>query len=265
MPNAPTYRLLSRVYPDREVLGAAAARDIGDALVRRLARQPRARVIFASAPSQEATLRRLAEYPGIDWARVTAFHMDEYLGLPPDAPQRFGTWLRGALLDRVPVGTVHLIDPGPDQNEAVDRYTALLAAAPVDVVCLGIGVNGHIAFNDPPADFDEPALVKVVTLDLASRVQQVDDGCFAALDEVPARAVTLTIPALLSAAELFCMVPGAQKKRAVTDALRGPVTGLVPASALRTHPRCRIYLDKESAPDASDEASARFRDRVRKL
>jgi glucosamine-6-phosphate deaminase len=116
MPNAPTYQLLLRVYPDGEVLGAAAARDIGDALVRQLARQPGARVIFASAPSQEATLRHLAEHPGIDWARVTAFHMDEYLGLPPDAPQRFGTWLRGALLDRVPVGTVHLIDPGPDQN-----------------------------------------------------------------------------------------------------------------------------------------------------
>jgi len=257
MPNAPTYQLMRRVYPDREMLGAAAARDIGDALVRRLASQPGVRVIFASAPSQEATLRHLAEHPGIDWARVTAFHMDEYLSLPPDAPQRFGTWLRGALLDRVPVGTVHLIDPGhligpgADPKEAVDRYAALLAAAPIDLVCLGIGVNGHLAFNDPPADFADPALVKVVRLDRASRVQQVDDGCFAALDQVPTQAVTLTIPALLSAAELFCMVPGAQKKRAVTDALHGPVTGLVPASALRTHPRCSIYLDKESAPDAS--------------
>jgi glucosamine-6-phosphate deaminase len=251
MANAPTYQPMRRVYPDREALGAAAARDIGGALVRRLAGQPGVRVIFASAPSQEATLRHLAGHPGVDWARVTAFHMDEYLGLPPDAPQRFGTWLRGALLDRVPVGTVHLIDPGADPREAVDRYSALLAAAPIDLVCLGIGVNGHIAFNDPPADFADPALVKVVSLDLASRVQQVDDGCFAALDQVPARAVTLTIPALLSAAELFCMVPGARKKRAVTDALHGPVTGLVPASALRTHPRCSIYLDKESAPDAS--------------
>jgi glucosamine-6-phosphate deaminase len=251
MPNASTYQLLPRVYPDREALGAAAARDIGDALARRLASQPGARVIFASAPSQEATLRHLAKHPGIDWARVTAFHMDEYLGLAPDAPQRFGAWLRRALLDRVPVGTAHLIDPGADPQTAVDEYAALLAAAPIDLVCLGIGVNGHIAFNDPPADFDDPALVKVVTLDQASRVQQVDDGCFAALDEVPTQAVTLTIPALLSGAELFCMVPGAQKKRAVTDALHGPVTRLVPASALRTHPRCSVYLDKESAPDVS--------------
>ena len=112
MPSAPTYQLLPRVYPDREALGAAAARDIGDALARRLASQPGARVIFASAPSQEATLRHLAKHPGIDWARVTAFHMDEYLGLAPDAPQRFGTWLRRTLFDHVPVGTVHLIEPG---------------------------------------------------------------------------------------------------------------------------------------------------------
>jgi glucosamine-6-phosphate deaminase len=247
----PTYQLPIHVYQDREALGIAAARDIGDALVRRLASQPGARVIFASAPSQESTLRHLAKHPGIDWARVTALHMDEYLGLAPDAPQRFGTWLRRALFDHVPVGTVHLIDPGGDPQATADRYAALVAAAPIDLVCLGIGVNGHIAFNDPPADFDDPALVKVVTLDRASRVQQVDDGCFAALDEVPTQAVTLTIPALLSGAELFCIVPGAHKKRAVTDALHGPVTGLVPASALRTHPRCSVYLDKESAPDAS--------------
>lgn len=249
MPDAATYQPVLRSFPGREALGAAAAGDIGDALTRRLDNQPEVRVIFASAPSQEATLRHLAERPGIDWSRVTAFHMDEYLGLAPDAPQRFGTWLRGALLDRVPAGTAHLIDPGDDLQATVERYSALLTAAPIDITCLGIGVNGHLAFNDPPADFADPALVKVVTLDGASRLQQVDDGCFATLAEVPAQAVTLTIPALLSAAELFCMVPGAQKKRAVADALYGPIDGSVPASALRTHPQCTIYVDKESAPD----------------
>src|ERR1700760_4714662 len=250
MPDTTIYQPVLRVFPDREALGAAAADDIAEALTRRLDSQPAVRMIFASAPSQEATLRHLAEQPGIDWSRVTAFHMDEYLGLAPDAPQRFGNWLREALLDRVPVGTAHLIDPGEDPQAAAERYSALLAAAPIDIVCLGIGVNGHLAFNDPPADFADPALVKVVTLDQASRSQQVDDGCFATLTEVPTRAVTLTVPALLSAAELFCMVPGAQKKRAVTDALYGPVDGSVPASALRTHPQCAIYVDKESAPDA---------------
>jgi glucosamine-6-phosphate deaminase len=250
MPDVATYQPLVRWFPEREALGAAAADDIGDALIRRLGSQPEVRVIFASAPSQEATLRHLAERPGIDWSRVTAFHMDEYLGLTPDAPQRFGNWLRGALLDRVPVGTAYLIEPGDDPRATADRYSALLTAGPIDIVCLGIGVNGHLAFNDPPADFADPALLKVVTLDDVSRLQQVDDGCFATLAEVPTRAVTLTIPALLSAAELFCMVPGAQKKRAVTDALYGPIDGSVPASALRTHPQCTIYVDKESAPDA---------------
>jgi glucosamine-6-phosphate deaminase len=250
MPSIDRYQLVPRVLPDREALGAAAAADIGDALTRRLDSQPGVRIIFASAPSQEATLRHLAERPGIDWSRVTAFHMDEYLGLAPDAPQRFGNWLRAALLDRVPVGTAHLIDPGEDPQAVADRYSALLAVAPIDIVCLGIGVNGHLAFNDPPADFADTALVKVVTLDEVSRSQQVDDGCFTTIDEVPAQAVTLTIPALLSAAELFCMVPGAQKKRAVTGALYGPVDGSVPASALRTHPQCTIYVDKESVPDA---------------
>ena len=250
MPDVATYQPALRSFPEREALGAAAARDIGDALTRRLDSQPEVRVIFASAPSQEATLRHLATRRGIEWSRVTAFHMDEYLGLAPEAPQRFGNWLRAALLDRVRVGTAYLIDPGDDPQATVDRYSTLLTAAPIDIVCLGIGVNGHLAFNDPPADLADPALVKVVTLDEVSRLQQVDDGCFATLAEVPAEAVTLTIPALLSAAELFCMVPGAQKKRAVTDALYGPIDGSVPASALRTHPQCTVYVDKESAPDA---------------
>jgi glucosamine-6-phosphate deaminase len=248
MPNVATYEPVLRSFSDSEALGAAAAHDIDEALVRRLDAQPEVRVIFASAPSQEATLRHLAAHARIDWSRVTAFHMDEYLGLAPAAPQRFANWLRGVLLDRVPIGAAYLIDSVDDPHATVERYSTLLSAAPIDIVCLGIGVNGHLAFNDPPADFADSALVKLVTLDEASRVQQVDDGCFATLAEVPTQAVTLTIPALLSAAEVFCMVPGARKKRAVTNALYGPIDGSVPASALRTHPRCTIYVDKESAP-----------------
>ncbi len=240
-----------RRLPGPEALGAAAADDVAAALVRRLAAQAQVRMIFASAPSQEATLRSLAVRHGIDWSRVTAFHMDEYIGLPPGAPQRFGHWLRDVLFDRVPIGTVRLIEPGDDPYAAAGEYAALLAAAPVDLVCLGIGVNGHLAFNDPPADLADPSLVKIVELDEVSRRQQVDDGCFATLDEVPHRAITLTVPALLSAAEVFCMAPGARKRAAVTAALHGPVTGRLPASALRTHPRCTIYLDEESAPDGA--------------
>jgi glucosamine-6-phosphate deaminase len=239
-----------RRLDDPASLGEAAADDIAAALVRRLDTRPGVRMIFASAPSQEATLRALADRPGIDWARVTAFHMDEYLGLDPAAPQRFGTWLRATLFDRVPIGAVHLIEPGGDPETTAREYAALLAAAPIDITCLGIGVNGHLAFNDPPADLDDPASVRIVDLDEVSRRQQVDDGCFACLDDVPRRAITLTVPALLAADEVFCMVPGARKRPAVTAALYGPVGGLLPASALRTHPRCTIYVDRESAPDA---------------
>ncbi|MFB9839515.1 glucosamine-6-phosphate deaminase [Actinoallomurus acaciae] len=245
-----TYEPVVRRLPDAEALGRAAGQDIADALVRLLADRPEARVIFASAPSQEAALRTLAARPDIDWKRVTAFHMDEYLGLAADDPRRFGNWLRTALLDRVPIGAAHLIDPGDDPHEAAERYAGLLSEAPIDIVCCGIGVNGHLAFNDPPADLHDPALVKIVELDEVCRRQQVDDGSFATPDEVPRRAVTLTVPALLSAAQVFCMVPGAQKRPAVTRALYGPIDGRLPASALRTHPRCTIYVDKESAPDA---------------
>jgi glucosamine-6-phosphate deaminase len=249
MPQVATYDPVLRRFPHEEKLGETAAQDIAAALTRRLASQPTVRMLFACAPSQEPTLRALAGQPGIDWRRVTAFHIDEYLGLRQDVPQRFGNWLRGVLLDRVPIGTAHLIDPGEHPGECAARYAALLSAAPIDIGCLGIGVNGHLAFNDPPADLNDPVLVKVVELDEVSRRQQVDDGCFGSLGDVPTRAVTLTIPALLSAAEIFCMVPGAAKRNAVAAALTGPVHGDLPASALRTHPACTIYVDEESAPD----------------
>jgi glucosamine-6-phosphate deaminase len=239
-PYAPVLRRLCG--PDD--LGRAAARDIAAAIIGRLETQAEVRMIFASAPSQEATLRELAEHRGIDWSRVTAFHMDEYLGLDPAAPQRFGNWLRAAFLDRVPIGAAHLIDTDAEPG----AYAALLSAAPIDITCLGIGVNGHLAFNDPPADLADPDLVKIVELDEVSRRQQVDDGCFATLDAVPHGAITLTVPALLSASEIFCMVPGERKRDAVTRALQGPITGALPASALRTHPRCTIYVDDGSAP-----------------
>ncbi|MEV5752500.1 glucosamine-6-phosphate deaminase [Actinoallomurus sp. NPDC052308] len=242
--SAATYTPVLRRFPDPEALGRAAARDIAAAITRRLETRPEVRMIFAAAPSQEAALRALAAQPGIDWTRVTAFHMDEYLGLDDGAPQRFGTWLRRTFFDRVPLGAVHLIDP----DAPPEAYARPLAAAPIDITCLGIGVNGHLAFNDPPADLDDPASVKVVELDEVCRRQQVDDGCFATLAEVPERAITLTVPALLSAEEVFCMVPGARKRDAVTAALRGPIGGHLPASALRTHPRCVVYVDEESAP-----------------
>ena len=193
-------------------------------------------------------LDALVAEPDIDWSRVTAFHMDEYIGLAPDAPQRFASWLQRHLFDRVPFGAVHLIDPGNDPAIAADNYTRALAEAPIDIVCLGIGVNGHLAFNDPPvADLADPLDVKIVELDAICRQQQVDDGCFAEIRDVPTHAITLTIPRLLRADRLFCVVPGAAKRTAVRRALHDPITAACPATALRQHRAVTLFLDAESA------------------
>lgn len=235
------------VYVDRQTLGAAAARDVAAQLRERLHQQPRVRMVFAAAPSQNEFLEALARARGIDWARVTAFQMDEYLDLPPDAPQLFGRYLSDRLFDIVKPGEVHLIDSGQAAEDECQRYASLVSAAPIDIVCLGIGENGHLAFNDPDvADFADPDRMKVVVLDLASRQQQVHDGCFTSLDAVPTRALTLTIPSLLSGRALFCIVPGPSKRAAVQQALRGPISTACPASILRRHPQCTLYLDKDA-------------------
>ena len=230
----------------RVEMGELAARDIGAALRRLLRRQPHVRMILAAAPSQSEMLAALIREPGIDWHRITAFHMDEYIDLPFDAPQRFGAWLKEAFFRHVPLAEVNLLDPGSDADAACQAYAAKLASAPIDVVLLGIGTNGHLAFNDPPADLNDPQPVKVVTLDTKCREQQVLDGCFASLEEVPKTAMTLTVPALLSGGEMFCCVPGSHKSEAVRSMFLSPVSGACPASALRTHPRCTVYLDPDS-------------------
>jgi glucosamine-6-phosphate deaminase len=241
-----------RSFPDRAAMGAAAAADVADELRARLAGQDAVRMVFAAAPSQSDMLDHLVAAPGIDWSRVTAFHMDEYLGLPADAPARFANWLDRAVFTRLPFAEVHRIDPGDDPDATVAAYAKLLADAPIDVVCLGIGQNGHLAFNDPPvADLDDPADVKVVELDRTCRQQQVDDGAFATLDDVPTHAITLTVPRLLDARKLFCVVPGAAKRHAVERALHAPISAADPATALRTHPDVTLYLDGASAPTPS--------------
>lgn len=240
-------RLKVRIYDSREAMGMAAAADIRAAMQELLAAKERIRMVFAAAPSQNECLEELVRSEGLDWSRVTAFHMDEYIGLPQAAPQRFGTFLSEKLFDRVSPGAVHLLDGLNDPDTECERYGRLLAEAPIDIVVLGIGENGHIAFNDPPvADFDDPALVKPVELDEACRLQQVNDGCFASLADVPKRALTLTIPALMSGTRLFCIVPGARKRHAVGRTLTGDISEACPASILRRHPDCTLYLDRDA-------------------
>lgn len=237
-------------YGSRKELGAAAAMAVGAKMRELLAAQPQVRMVFAAAPSQNEFYEGLIQEQGVDWSRVCAFHMDEYLGLPDDAPQKFGTYLSERLFSKVKPGRVFLINSGGGNREECLRYSGLLQEAPLDIVCLGIGENGHIAFNDPPvADFADPAVMKPVELDLACRRQQVNDGCFSSLDEVPTHALTLTIPALMAAPHLYCMVPGAGKRGAVKQTLEGPVSAECPASILRTHENCTLFVDRDSYGD----------------
>ncbi|MCG5212557.1 6-phosphogluconolactonase [Streptosporangium soli] len=243
-------RLEVHVHRDRAQAGAAAARAAADVLRATLRENDEARVVFAAAPSQRETLAGLREAPGIDWSRVVAFHMDEYVDLPPDAPARFGHFLRRAIWDAVRPREVHVIDPGDDPEVESARYARLLAAGPIDLVCLGIGDNGHLAFNDPPvADFGDPLLVKVVELDDSCRKQQVGDGCFDTLGEVPERAVTLTIPTLMAGRHLVATVPGAAKHDALRATLDGPLSTSCPASVLREHPSCSLFTDTDAYGD----------------
>ncbi len=235
------------VFADRLTLGNHAAAAAAGHLRQCLARQERVRIIFAAAPSQNEFLAALADAEGIDWSRVVAFHMDEYLGLPPDSAQRFSHYLKEHLFDRVRPGAVHLIPAQGSERQICRRYAGLLGQAPIDMVCLGVGENGHLAFNDPPvADFQDPEAIKRVELDPVCRQQQVNDGCFLTLEDVPTHAVTLTIPALMAAGRLFCMVPGRNKHAAVRAMLEQPISVACPATVLRTHPACTLYTDADA-------------------
>ena len=231
-------------------MAKAAARAIAAEICRVSQVKPKVRMVFAAAPSQSDVLDILTAMPELPWDQVVAFHMDDYLDLPEDAPQRFANWLDAHLFSKVPLAEVHPIPASGAGDEICRSYAEKLAQAPIDIVCLGIGVNGHIAFNDPPvADFGDPCSVKVVELDATCRQQQVDDGCFGSIEDVPANAVTLTIPRLLEADALYCVVPGAHKREAVTAAIEGPLTTECPASILRSHPNCTLFLDREACPN----------------
>jgi len=239
-------KLTLEIHDDRTVMGAAAGAAAAEAIRETLAAKGAARVIFAAAPSQNETLAALVAAPDIDWGRVSAFHMDEYLGLAPDAPQRFACYLEEHVFGKVKFGATHLICGSGEPPELVcDAYARKLAEAPIDLVCLGIGENGHIAFNDPPADLDDPQAVRIVTLDEVCRRQQVNDGCFPDIGAVPEQALTLTVPRLLDARRLVCTVPGPRKHDAVRRTCYGEISGECPASALRTHGGVTMYVDRD--------------------
>ncbi len=240
------------VHEDRARLGRSAAASVARAIAAAQAGGRRAHVIFAAAPSQDEFLAGLVAHPGIDWSRVVGFHMDEYLGLGPDHPASFRRYLQERLfrLAGIPPDRLRLI-PGEQADRPLRTalaYEDHLLAEPVDILCGGVGENGHLAFNDPPvADFLDPVRVKVVRLDAACRAQQVHDGCFGSIDEVPTHAFTLTIPALMAAPVVSIVAPGPRKADAALAAVRGPIGEHCPATALRHHPGATLHLDRESA------------------
>jgi glucosamine-6-phosphate deaminase len=252
-------RLRVEVHEDRPSMGAAAAEAVADAIRDRIARAGRASVIFASAPSQNEFLSALRVAPGVDWRKVTAFHLDEYVGIAADHPASFRRFLVDRLFAHVPVAEFHQLDgQAPDPEAEAARYAALLRAHAPSLAILGIGENGHLAFIDPPAcDFAEPRDARVVSLDEACRAQQVHDGCFARIEDVPRTALSLTVPFLMRVPRAVAIVPGPAKRAAVAAAATGPVTTACPASILRRHPDATLFLDRDSAAGLGEASATR--------
>jgi glucosamine-6-phosphate deaminase len=237
------------VYEDRKIMGKAAASVIAAEIRRAIQERGKANVILASAPSQNEFLATLAEAPDIDWSRVVAFHLDEYLGMDDRAPQSFRRFLIDRLVNKVPIGQFHgLRGDASDAAQEANRYAELLRENPPDFAVLGIGENGHLAFIDPPfCDFNDPQAVKVVELDEVCRNQQVNDGAFTSLDEVPRNALSLTIPTLMARPKLFAIAPGPAKRQAIKNTVEGQISTQCPASILRTHRDAHLFIDQDSA------------------
>ena len=237
------------IYMSRQKMGEAAAAAVSAEIRRLIAERGRAVGIFASAPSQNEFLAVLAESSDIDWRRVTGFHLDEYTGMDDKAPQSFRRFLLDRLVNKVEFGEFHgLAGESTDIEAECERYAGLLEQNPPDFAVLGIGENGHLAFIDPPfCDFNDPRAVKVAELDEVCRAQQVNDGAFAAIEDVPSNALSLTIPTIMARPKLFAIVPGPAKRHAIKAAVEGPIETACPASILKNHPDAHLFIDRDSA------------------
>lgn len=239
------------VFENRKEMGKAAAKKAARIINEAIAKKGEANVIFAAAPSQNDLLEALME-EDVDWTKVNAFHQDEYLGLDPAHPAGFGNYLRRHIFDKLPFKSTNFLFCEPDKaEEKCEEYAELLNKFPPDLIFLGVGENGHIAFNDPQvADFNDPKDIKIVELDQVCRNQQVNDGCFEHIDQVPTHAITLTLPAIMRIPHAITVVPTSRKAKAINRALNGEISEECPASILRRHASAELYLDKDSAKDA---------------
>ena len=244
-------KLQVQIYDNSEEMGLQAANLTADLIRRLLETKENVNMIFAAAPSQNSMLYHLVQQRNIDWTRINAFHMDEYIGLPENAEQSFGNYLKTHIFSFLPFKSInYLSGNASDLDSECQRYSELLSYYPVDIVCLGIGENGHIAFNDPwNADFADSKTVKIVVLDPVCRQQQVNDGCFAKLDDVPEKALTLTIPALVKASHMICCVPHLNKRLAVKRTIFDEISVQTPATVLRNHDSAVLFCDRESGKD----------------
>jgi glucosamine-6-phosphate deaminase len=240
--------MLIRVFSDRVSLGRAAAEQAAVAIRRAIAEHGQARIIAATAASQLEFLDALTKVPEIEWSKVEVFHLDEYIGLPLTHPGSFRKMLLEQLVRKTGITHYHLLDGDTaDPSEVVKRVGKELASMPVDIAFLGIGENGHIAFNDPPADFETEEPYIIVNLDEACRQQQVGEAWFADISQVPQRAISMSARQILKAREILAVVPGPRKAEAVKLCLEGTISPMAPASILRRHPSATVYLDQASA------------------
>lgn len=242
-------KLTVEIFETRKQMGEKAANDIAKKFNELIDIKGEINVIWAAAPSQNDVLKALTLNKDIKWNKINAFHMDEYIGLSKDAPQGFGNFLKDHIFGLVPFKSVNYIDvSATDAEKEAERYAEVLSKQKIDVVVLGIGENGHIAFNDPPvADFNDKKAVKPVKLDEVCRQQQVNDGCFKSINDVPTHAITLTVPTLFNANYLFCIVPAPTKANAVYETINGTIDEHCPATVLRLHDNAKLYLDNESS------------------
>lgn len=240
-------KLQVNIYAGRPELGAAAAENLTARIAELLKTKEQVNIIFASAPSQNEFLAELLK-KDIQWGKINAFHMDEYIGLHPDASQGFGNFLKDRLFTHVTCHTINYLNGNIDPEEECKRYSELLIKYPTDIVCLGIGENTHLAFNDPHvADFNDPLIVKVVDLDQDCRVQQVNDGCFKTIDEVPTHALTITMPALFKSTYAIAIVPGKFKANAIDHTINSEISEKYPSTILRRHDHAILFIDEDSA------------------
>jgi glucosamine-6-phosphate deaminase len=246
------------VYPSKTALAQAAAQQAQQLLVNAIREKGSVRLIAATGASQLGFLEALTSLPGIDWEKVEMFHLDEYIGMSEEHPASFRRYLRNRLIEKVGIRNYHLLDGTRPPAEVMAEVGAALQSEPIDVAFVGVGENGHLAFNDPPADFTGTDAYTIVTLDQPCRQQQFGEGWFATIDDVPHRAISMTVRQIMASTNIVAVVPDARKAQAVKDCLEGEVSPMHPASILREHPNTTLYLDPDSAAKLSEKTIETF-------